>query len=358
MTQTFIIAEAGVNHNGSFLLAQQLIDAAKESGVDAVKFQTFKAENLVTKSAHQAEYQIENIGETSSQYAMLKNLELTFDEFKMLKKYCDDKGIYFLSTPFDFESVDFLVDDLGMDIVKIPSGELTNLPFLHYIATKQKRMIISTGMATMDEIHESLAFIAHGLAFPNEPIVYNTVKKYYEKKEAKQLLQRFVTILHCTTEYPAPMESINLLAMHDIAKETTLEVGFSDHSQGIAVPIAAVAQGAKIIEKHFTLDKTLAGPDHIASLEPTELKQMTVAIRQIEKALGDGVKKPAEVEVKNKTVARKSLVALQPILEGETFTTTNLGVKRPGNGINSNQYWNYLNQSAKKSYGQDELIDE
>lgn len=358
MIHTFIIAEAGVNHNGSFFLAKKLVDAAKEAGVDAVKFQTFKAENLVTKSAHQAEYQIENIGETTSQYEMLKNLELSFKEFEELKGYCEEKKIRFLSTPFDFESVDFLVDDLKMDIIKIPSGELTNSPFLHYIARKQKRMIISTGMATIDEIHEALAFIAYGLAFPKKHVEYEAVKNYYVQEEAKRLLQQFVTVLHCTTEYPAPMESINLLAMHDIAKQTTLDVGFSDHSRGITVPIAAVAQGAKVIEKHFTLDKTLPGPDHIASLNPKELKDMTNAIRQIEKALGNGIKKPAEVELKNKSVARKSLVAIKPVIEGELFTAENLGVKRPGNGINPHQYWKYLNQVAKKSYGEDELIDE
>lgn len=358
MIHTFIIAEAGVNHNGSFFLAKKLVDAAKEAGVDAVKFQTFKAENLVTKSAHQADYQIENIGETTSQYDMLKKLELTFNEFKMLKKHCDEQEIQFLSTPFDFESVDFLVDDLKMDIVKIPSGELTNSPFLHYIATKQKRMIISTGMATMDEIHEALAFIAYGLAFPKKYVEYEAVKNYYVQEDAKRVLQKFVTVLHCTTEYPAPFESINLLAMHDIAKQTTLEVGFSDHSKGVAVPVAAVAQGATVIEKHFTLDKTLPGPDHVASLEPYELKEMTLAIRQIECALGNGRKQPAEVELKNKAVARKSLVAIAPIVKGEFFTTENLGVKRPGDGIKPNQYWNYLNKIAEKSYSQDELIDE
>lgn len=358
MTKTFIIAEAGVNHNGSFFLAKQLVDVAKQAGVDAVKFQTFKVENLVTKSAQQADYQVENIGETTSQYQMLKDLELSFEEFKDLKQYCDEKKIHFLSTPFDFESVDFLVDELNMDIVKIPSGELTNLPFLHYIATKQKKMIISTGMATIEEIHEALSFIAYGLGLPNEDVIYENVQAYYKKESTKQLLEKYVTILHCTTEYPAPFDSINLLAMHDIANKTGLEIGFSDHSQGIAVPIAAVAQGATIIEKHFTLDKTMPGPDHIASLNPNELTEMTLAIRQIEKALGNGQKAPAAVELKNKAVARKSLVALKPIKAGEKFTKENLGVKRPGSGIHPNLYWAYLNQKAKNCYGEDELIHE
>lgn len=358
MTKTFIIAEAGVNHNGSFFLAKQLVNAAKNAGVDAVKFQTFKAENLVTKSAHQADYQVDNIGETTSQFEMLKDLELTYEEFKLLKEYCDEQKIHFLSTPFDFESVDFLVDELNMDIVKIPSGELTNLPFLHYIATKGKKMIISTGMATMEEIHEALAFIAFGLAYPQNEVNEEDVKNYYAEEAAKKLLKRYVTVLHCTTEYPAPFESINLMAMHDIAKQTDLAVGFSDHSKGISVPIAAVAQGATVIEKHFTLDKTMPGPDHVASLNPNELKEMTKAIRQVEMSLGNGIKAPASVELKNKAVARKSLVALKPIKAGEPFTKENLGVKRPGNGIHPSMYWNYLNEVAKKNYNEDELINE
>lgn len=358
MTKTFIIAEAGVNHNGSFFLAKQLVDAAKLAGVDAVKFQTFKAENLVTKSAQQAEYQKNNIGETSSQFEMLKNLELTFEEFKSLKEYCDQKEIHFLSTPFDFESVDFLVDELKMDIVKIPSGELTNLPFLHYIATKHRKMIISTGMATMAEIHDALAFVAYGLAYPTNDVNYEEVQNYYKNDIAKELLKQYVTILHCTTEYPAPFESINLRAMDDISKQTGLQIGFSDHSEGIVVPIAAVAQGATVIEKHFTLDKTMQGPDHIASLNPEELKAMTLAIRQTEQALGNGVKAPVTVELKNKAVARKSLVALKPIKAGEKFTSDNLGVKRPGSGLHPNLYWNYLNSIAKKNYEEDELINE
>lgn len=355
---TFIIAEAGVNHNGSLFLAEKLVDQAKLAGVNAIKFQTFKTENLVTKSAQQAEYQVSNIGETTSQFEMLKKLELTFEEFKSLKVYCDKKQIHFLSTPFDFESVDFLVDELKMDIVKIPSGELTNLPFLHYIATKGKKMIVSTGMATMNEIHEALSFIAYGLAHPERNVQYKDVQSYYRNEEAKELLKEYVTVLHCTTEYPAPFESINLLAMHDIAQQTGLAIGFSDHSQGIAVPIAAVAQGARVIEKHFTLDKTMPGPDHIASLNPDELKAMTMAIRQVEQSLGDGIKAPDKVELKNKAVARKSLVAIKPIRAGEKFTKENLGVKRPGNGIHPSFYWNYLNRIAKKNYNEDELINE
>lgn len=359
MTHTFIIAEAGVNHNGSLSLAKQLVDVAKEAGVDAVKFQTFKAENLVTKDAKQANYQVDNIGKASSQYQMLKELELSFDEFVELKKYCDAQHIEFLSTPFDMESVDFLVDNLKLGKIKIPSGELTNIPFLHYIATKKRKMIVSTGMASIEEIHEALAFIAFGLAFPEEKnIQYQNVMTYYQREEAKELLKKYVVVLHCTTEYPAPFDSINLNAMSTISKETNLDIGFSDHSRGINIPIAAVTKGALIIEKHFTIDRYLPGPDHKASLEPEELKNMVVAIRQVECALGNGKKETMEVEVKNQAVARKSLVALKPIQQGEQFTKENLGVKRPGIGIHPKKYWSYIHKTARKSYSQDELIDE
>lgn len=359
MNHTYIIAEAGVNHNGSLSLAKQLIDVAKKAGADAVKFQTFKAENLVTKDAKQANYQVDNMGKASSQYQMLKNLELSFDEFIELKKYCDVQHIEFLSTPFDVESVDFLVDRLNLRQVKIPSGELTNIPFLHYIATKQRKMIVSTGMASMKEIHEALAFIAFGLAFPEEKnIQYQNIMDYYRREEAKTLLKKYVVVLHCTTEYPAPFDSINLNAMHTISKETNLDIGFSDHSKGIIVPVAAVAQGATIIEKHFTIDRNLPGPDHKASLEPDELKDMVAAIRQVELALGNGEKEPMKVEIKNQAVARKSLVALKSIQQGEQFTKENLGVKRPGTGAHPKEYWSYLHKVARKSYSQDELIDE
>ncbi|MBO2534269.1 N-acetylneuraminate synthase [Rummeliibacillus suwonensis] len=359
MTHTYIIAEAGVNHNGSFSLAKQLIDVAKEAGADAVKFQTFKAENLVTKDAEQANYQVDNIGKMSSQYQMLKELELSFEEFVELKKYCDAQHVEFLSTPFDVESVDFLVDRLNLEKIKIPSGELTNIPFLHYIATKKRKMIVSTGMASMEEIHEALAFIAFGLAFPEEKnIQYQNVMDYYRREETKTLLRKYVVVLHCTTEYPAPFDSINLNAMHTISKETNLDIGFSDHSKGIIIPVAAVAQGATIIEKHFTIDRNLLGPDHKASLEPDELKDMVAAIRQVELALGSGEKEPMKVEIKNQAVARKSLVALKPIQQGEQFTKENLGVKRPGIGISPEKYWSYLHKTARKFYSQDELIDE
>ncbi|MFZ0578568.1 MAG: N-acetylneuraminate synthase family protein, partial [Psychrobacillus psychrotolerans] len=284
--QTYIIAEAGVNHNGSLEMAKKLVHVAKEAGVDAVKFQTFKAENLVTRSAQQANYQVNNLGEATSQFEMLKKLELSYEEFMELKFYCDANQIEFLSTPFDMESVDFLLNDIGMSKFKIPSGELTNSPFIHYIATKKKQMIISTGMATMEDIHDALSYIAYGLAFPKQKVDIDQVWAFYQTAEAKLLLNEYVTVLHCTTEYPAPLETINLNAIYEMKKELHLPIGFSDHSQGIAVPIAAVTLGAVVIEKHFTLDCSLPGPDHLASLEPTALKEMVAGIRAIERSLG------------------------------------------------------------------------
>lgn len=353
--KTYIIAEAGVNHNGSFEMAKQLVDVANDAGADAVKFQTFKAENLVTKSAKQADYQVENLKEATSQFDMLKKLELTFKEFKALKQYCTDKGIEFLSTPFDYESVDFLFDELKIKTAKIPSGELTNAPFIYAIAKKKKSIILSTGMATLEDIHEALSYIAFGLANKTD---MNQVAEFYETAAAKQLLKQYVTILHCTTEYPAPFETINLRAMHTLQQEFDVTIGFSDHSQGIATPTAAVAMGATVIEKHFTLDKTLEGPDHVASLEPQELKDMVTQIRQVEQALGNGVKLPSEIEMKNRIPARKSLVAAKAIQQGEVFSEVNLIVKRPGSGIAPSNYWTYLGKVAQKSYEQDELIDE
>lgn len=355
---TYIIAEAGVNHNGSFSMAKKLVDVAKEAGADAVKFQTFRAENLVTKEAQQANYQVENLGEATSQYEMLKKLELSFEEFKSLKYYCDEIGIEFLSTPFDYDSVDFLVDDLQMETVKIPSGELTNSPFIHYIATKQKKMIISTGMATMVEIHEALSFVAYGLAKPVANVSVDRVHSFYQTNEAKEVLRKYVTVLHCTTEYPAPFETINLKAMNQLEKELKLSIGFSDHSQGIAISIAAIGMGATIIEKHFTLDRKLPGPDHVASLEPSELVLMVEGIRQIERALGTGIKEPTAMELKNRVAARKSIVASRDIKQGETLEAANLNIKRPGNGLSPSKYWSLIGKKTTKFYHEDELIDE
>ncbi|MER2076738.1 N-acetylneuraminate synthase [Psychrobacillus psychrotolerans] len=356
--QTYIIAEAGVNHNGSLEMAKQLVDVAKQAGVDAVKFQTFRAENLVTRSAQQANYQVNNLGEVTSQYEMLKKLELSYKEFVELKLYCDANQIEFLSTPFDIESVDFLLNDIGMSKFKIPSGEVTNSPFIHYIATKEKPMILSTGMATMEDIHDALSYIAYGLAFPKQKVDIDRVGSFYQTVEAKLLLKEYVTVLHCTTEYPAPFETINLNAMNEMKRELHLPIGFSDHSQGIAVPIAAVALGAEVVEKHFTLDHSLPGPDHLASLEASDLKEMVTGIRAIEHSLGTGQKIPTSIELENRQAARKSIVAKEKVAAGEIFTENHLAIKRPGNGMPPTKYWTLIGKVAKKSYEVDELIDE
>jgi len=298
--RVFIIAEAGVNHNGSLDLAYQLIDVAKDAGADAVKFQTFKAENVVSKLADKAEYQKKTTGSDKSQLEMIKKLEISFEDFIKLKKYCDKKGIMFLSTPFDHQSIDFLHDLI--DIYKIPSGEIINYPYLKHIASKNKPIIMSTGMANLGEVEEAI----------------NTIKKINSKAK--------ISLLHCTTNYPTPYEEVNLKAMQTLAAAFKLPVGYSDHTLGIEVPIAAVAMGAKIIEKHFTLDKNLSGPDHKASLEPGELKEMVKAIRNIEKSLGDGIKKPNKSEIEIMKVARKSIVASKNIKKGEIFAKTNISV--------------------------------
>ncbi len=331
MKRTLIIAEAGVNHNGDINIAKKLVDAAADAGVDYVKFQTFKADKLVNKDAKQADYQIENTGVVESQYQMLKRLELTYENHHILIDYCDKKGVKFLSTAFDFESIEFLKDKL--DFYKIPSGEITNLPYLIKVAKLKLPIVMSTGMANMQEVKEALAvLIAHGI-----------------NKED-------VTILHCNTEYPTPMKDVNLLAMKTIEKELGVEIGYSDHTLGIEIPIAAVTLGATVIEKHFTIDKTMEGPDHKASLEPNELKAMVAGIRAIELAMGNGIKTPSESEQKNIKVARKSLVALTDIKEGEVFNESNITVKRPGTGISPMKWNEVLGSRASRNYKADELL--
>jgi len=331
--KTFIIAEAGVNHNGSIEIAKKMIEVAKECGADAIKFQTFKAEKVISKYAPKAEYQKQITGETDSQLEMVKKLELSFDDFVALKEYCDKLNIMFLSTPFDFESIDFL-NDLGLEIFKIPSGEITNLPYLEKIGKLEKRVILSTGMADLGEIEDALDILT----------------SCGTKKED-------ITILHCNTEYPTPYEDVNLLAMLTIKEAFKVKVGYSDHTLGIEVPIAAVALGASVIEKHFTLDKNMEGPDHKASLEPHELKAMIDAIRNIEKALGNGIKKPSKSELKNKDIVRKSIVAKREIKKGEIFTEDNITVKRPGTGISPMRWYEVLGKVAPKDYKEDELIE-
>ncbi|OED64548.1 N-acetylneuraminate synthase [Vibrio splendidus ZS-139] len=356
---TLIIAEAGVNHNGQEDLAFALVDAAYKAGSDIVKFQTFKAKNLVTEEAKQADYQVTNTQKQESQLAMLSRLELSFEAHHKLVKYCNSLGIEFLSTAFDFESLDFLVNDLGLTRLKLPSGELTNAPLVLAHARTGCDLIVSTGMATLSEIEVALGVIAFGyIASENAEPCMLGFQEAYASEAGQKALKEKITILHCTTEYPAPMEEINLKAMDTLGRAFNLEAGYSDHSEGITIPIAAVARGAVLIEKHFTLDKNMEGPDHKASLEPQELEAMVKAIRQVETALGSSVKTPTVSEVKNKSVARKSLVAATDIEEGEELTESNLTIKRPGSGLSPYRYWELIGNKASKNYKVGELIIE
>ena len=355
---TLIIAEAGVNHNGSDELAFSLVDAAYRAGADIVKFQTFKAKNLVTENAQQAEYQITNSGQKESQYSMLKRLELSYETHHKLVSYCNKLGIEFLSTAFDLESLSFLVNDLGITRLKLPSGEITNAPLVLEHARTGCDLIVSTGMATLSEIEQVLSVIAFGYTNPQGNPTEESLQAAYFSEKGKQLLKEKVTLLHCTTEYPAPFDDINLNAIDTMKGAFKLEVGYSDHSAGTVVPIAAVAKGAVLIEKHFTVDKTLPGPDHKASLDPIELKEMISGIRIVEKVLGDGIKGPRPSEVNNKVVARKSLVAAQAISKGELLTKENIVVKRPGDGISPINFWKLLNTTATKDYSVGQLLDE
>lgn len=334
MSRVLIIAEAGVNHNGSLENAFKLIDAAVDAGVDYVKFQTFKSENLVAQSAKKADYQIQNTGNsTDSQYEMLKKLELSHENHELLIDYCKQKNIKFFSTAFDLDSLEYL-KEIGLDLVKIPSGEITNLPYLRKAAELFNKVILSTGMCTMEDIEDAInIFLAENISKEN------------------------ITILHCNTEYPTPMNDVNLKAMLSIQKEFGTDIGYSDHTLGIEVPVAAVALGASLIEKHFTLDNTMEGPDHAASLEPHQLKEMVQAIRNIEQAIsGDGIKKPSKSEMKNIEIARKSIVAAVSISKGEIFTEHNLTVKRPGTGISPMKWDKVVGKVASRDYLTDDLI--
>ena len=326
----YIIAEAGVNHNGSLELAFRMVDAAKRAGVDCIKFQTFKSEKLVSHNAQKADYQKSSTGD-GSQIDMLKKLELSYDEFLELKTYCDKMDICFLSTPFDFESIEFL-NSIDMPFWKIPSGEVTNLPYLVALARTGKPVVMSTGMCNIEEIEAAIKVLRD-----------NGTKE--------------IKLLHCNTEYPTPFEDVNLRAMQTMRDQFEVEVGYSDHTRGIEVPIAAVALGATVIEKHFTLDRNMEGPDHKASLEPDELAAMVASIRNIEKALGSRDKTPTPSEIKNKAVARKSIVAKFDIKAGEKFTEENITVKRPGTGISPMRWYDILGNSAIRDFHEDELIE-
>ncbi|ARU60414.1 N-acetylneuraminate synthase [Tumebacillus avium] len=355
MSRTYIIAEAGVNHNGSLDLAKQLIDAAVEAGADAVKFQTFKTEKLVSKTAEKAEYQKETTGAQESQFEMIKKLELDEAAHRVLIEHCGRRGIQFLSTPFDLDSVDLLAGTFDLPRLKAPSGEITNAPLLLKMARTGKPIIVSTGMSTLGEVETALGVLAYGYLGGEEPSVEG-FQAAYASEAGQRMLQEKVTLLHCTTEYPTPYGDVNLRAMDAMGQAFQLPVGYSDHTPGIAVPIGAVARGAVLIEKHFTLDRSLPGPDHQASLEPDELKAMVDGIRQIEAALGIAVKAPVASELKNKPVARKSLVAAKPIAKGELFTEENVTVKRPGLGKSPLLFWDVLGQIAEREYKEEDLI--
>ena len=330
MGRTLIIAEAGVNHNGSVALAKELVKTAKACGADIVKFQTFHLDSLVSKHAPMAEYQKHNTGKVESQKEMLSQLTLTHAEFLEVAAYCKEVGIQFLSTPFDLESIRFL--DPLQDLWKVPSGEITNYPYLVEIGKTKKPVVLSTGMADLAEIHAAVDVLrTHGTTE--------------------------LTILHCTTEYPAPLEEVNLRVMQSFRQEFGCPVGYSDHTKGIEVSLAAVALGASVIEKHFTLDRTMQGPDHSASLEPDELRQLVEGVRKIETALGSSIKTPSEAELKNRNVARKSIVAARSIRKGELFTAENLTTKRPGSGVSPMQWNAVLGMAALRDFEEDELIE-
>jgi N,N'-diacetyllegionaminate synthase len=330
---TLIIAEAGVNHNGDLNKAKQLIDVATNAGADLIKFQTFNARRLVTDEAPKTEYQNRTTDDTQSQYQMLHKLELSTEMHEALVAYCQTRGVGFFSTGFDLQCIDYLAG-LGADRFKVPSGEITNLPYLRHVGAFGKPVILSTGMATLGEIEAAL-----------------------DALESAGTPRTLITVLHCTTEYPTPMHDVNLRAMHSIRDAFGVAVGYSDHTSGIEVSIAAVAMGATAIEKHLTLDRSLPGPDHSASLEPDEFAAMVSAIRNIERALGDGIKRPSPSEAKNRTAVRKSLFAAKPIRAGELFTAENITAKRPGTGISPMRWDEVINRVAGRDFAADELID-
>ena len=356
MQNTFIIAEAGVNHNGSLDRALALVDVAANAGADAVKFQTFQSEAVISRHAVKAEYQVRNTGDNESQLEMVKRLELDLSAHKQLIRRCEMRNIQFLSTPFDLPSVDMLVTDLKVPRIKVASGEITNAPLLLRVAHSGLPVILSTGMSLLGDIEDALGVLALGYLQASEVPSIAGFRQAFMSREGQHQLQEKVTLLHCTTEYPSPFEDVNLLAMDTMAKAFGLPVGLSDHTVGYSVPIAAVARGACIIEKHFTQDRSLPGPDHKASLEPGELAAMVTAIREVEQAMGAPRKLIAPSEAKNQAIARKSLVALQAIRKGEPFTSENLGAKRPGTGISPIRYWEFLEKRATRDYGVDEAI--
>lgn len=356
MSRTYIIAEAGVNHNGSLEMAKKLIDVAVDAGADAVKFQTFKAEKIISRLAPKAEYQKRTTNSAESQLEMVKRLELDKSAHLSLIEYCGVRNISFLSTPFDLESVDLLVGVFGLPRIKVSSGDITNAPLLLKAASLGASVILSTGMSTLGEVETALSILAFGYNRTIDKPSLTAFREAYCSESGQQALKKNVVLLHCTTEYPAPFEDVNLRAIDTLGAAFGLPVGYSDHTNGISVPIAAVARGAVVIEKHFTLDRNLLGPDHNASLEPEDLKTMIKSIRQIERALGSSLKMQTPSEQKNMLIARKSIMAGRVVKKGEKFTMENLTVKRPGNGISPLYFWELLGRVSDRDYEEDEMI--
>ena len=354
---TYIIAEAGVNHNGDMNLAKQLIDVASEAGASAVKFQTFRAEQVVSRHAPKAEYQTRTTDQTESHFEMIRKLELTEPNHEMLVAHAQACGIAFLSSPFDVPSLHLLTRRFGLQTIKIPSGEITNAPFLLAIARAAQQVILSTGMSTLAEVEAALAVLAFGFVAPATATPQRgDFERAFASEMGQQALHGRVTLLHCTTEYPAPFDEVNLCAMDTMAAAFGLPVGYSDHTLGIHVSLAAVARGARVIEKHFTLDRDLLGPDHKASLEPDELRKLVQQIHEIEQALGDGIKHPTASEWGNRDAARRSLVAAKKIKAGDVFTEENLTCKRPGTGNSPFNFWDFIGEPVTSEYEVDQLL--
>lgn len=356
-SHAYVIAEAGVNHNGDVERALDLVRVAAEAGADAVKFQTFRAKDLVTATAAKAAYQAASTG-GGSQADMLRALELVPEQFERIRECCEENAIEFLSTPFDEWSLSFLVDRLGMAAVKVSSGDLTNAPFLLQVAQTDRPVILSTGMSWLGEIEEALGVLAFGMSGNStQPPSPEAFRRALVRMESASVLRERVTLLQCTTQYPAPDESVHLRAMDTLRHAFGVPVGFSDHSTGIAIAVAAVARGAQVLEKHFTLDRNLEGPDHAASLEPDELAEMIMAIRRVETSLGRPEKRPDPAELANRTVARRVLVAARPLQAGERFTEDMIAVKRAGEGVSPVNYWSYLGKSVARDYEQGDVLE-
>ena len=354
--RVLVISEAGVNHNGNRDAAFELVEAAAGAGADAVKFQVFHTENLITDIAEKAEYQKETTDKEETQFSMLKRLELSHDIFRELAVYCEKIGIRFIATAFDSDSLAFLSLDLGLPVLKIPSGEITNGPLLLEHARTGRDLIVSTGMSTLEEVRDALAILAFGLTKQSGGPTYESARMAFESTVGKDRLKAKVTLLHCTSEYPAPIEDINLRAMETMRKEFNIDVGYSDHSDGLVVPIAAVSLGATVIEKHFTLDKLGEGPDHRASIEPSELKILVQNIRITETIIGNGEKVVQGSEKGNRELVRKSVVAKTTIKKGEKFSLDNITVKRPGSGRNPMEFWNILGEKASRNFQRDDIV--